>query len=1054
MKNKLLPLIFVLGGYSAYSQVGIGTTMPNASSQLEVVANDKGILIPRIALKNSTDVTTIANGNINSLLIFNTATIADVKPGYYYWYDNKWNRIVVAGEIESNAGTVIYNPVTNEFVYVDESGNNQTISFDTIVKKYETITILTNHNNGTYTYANEKGDKVIIDVPADVANNFETIVNNPAVTNVLNTFITKVEGNVSYNPVMNEFTYTDKNGDTQVVNISEIVKANETITILTNHNNGTYTYANEKGDKVVIDIPADVANNFETIVNNPAVTNVLNTFITKVEGNVSYNPVMNEFTYTDKNGDIQVVNISEIVKANETITTLANNNNGTYLYTSEDKTPTTIDVVADVINNASTIVNDPKFVTELTNVIKNEETLTSLSYDDVAHTLTYKDEKNQPSVFKLTDLVGDAETQTTLVYDASAKTLTYNGESGTPTVIQLVDLVGAAETVTTLANNNNGTYLYTSEDKTPTTIDVVADVINNASTIVNDPKFITEVTNVVKTEETVTTLANNNNGTYLYTSEDKTPTTIDVVADVINNASTIVNDSKFVTELTNVIKSEETLTSLSYDDVAHTLTYKDEKNQPAVFKLTDLVGDAETQTTLVYDASAKTLTYNGESGTPTVIQLVDLVGAAETVTTLTNNNNGTYLYTSEDKTPTTIDVVADVINNASTIVNDPKFITEVTNVVKTEETVTTLANNNNGTYLYTSEDKTPTTIDVVADVINNASTIINDSKFVTELTNVIKNEETLTSLSYDDVAHTLTYKDEKNQPNVFKLTDLVGDAETQTTLVYDASAKTLTYNGESGTPTVIQLVDLVGAAETVTTLANNNNGTYLYTSEDKTPTTIDVVADVINNASTIVNDPKFITEVTNVVKTEETVTTLANNNNGTYLYTSEDKTPTTIDVVADVINNASTIVNDSKFVTELTNVIKNEETLTSLSYDDVAHTLTYKDEKNQPAVFKLTDLVGDAETQTTLVYDASAKTLIYNGESGTPTVIQLVDLVGAAETVTTLANNNNGTYLYTSEDKTPTTIDVVADVINNASTIVNDPKFITEVTNVVKTEET
>lgn len=76
MKNKLLSLILFLGSYAAYSQVGIGTPMPNTSSQLEVVAADKGVLIPRVNLKNSTDATTIANGNVNSLLVFNAATIS------------------------------------------------------------------------------------------------------------------------------------------------------------------------------------------------------------------------------------------------------------------------------------------------------------------------------------------------------------------------------------------------------------------------------------------------------------------------------------------------------------------------------------------------------------------------------------------------------------------------------------------------------------------------------------------------------------------------------------------------------------------------------------------------------------------------------------------------------------------------------------------------------------------------------------------------------------------------------------------------------------------
>ncbi|MCD0475574.1 hypothetical protein LPB87_14335, partial [Flavobacterium sp. EDS] len=130
MKNKLLPLIFVLASYSAYSQVGIGTPMPNASSQLEVVANDKGMLIPRIKLTSTTDKSTITNGNINSLLIFNTMAVADVKPGYYYWYDSKWNRIVVSGEINTNTGNVIYNPTNQQFTYVDGTGVTQIITLD------------------------------------------------------------------------------------------------------------------------------------------------------------------------------------------------------------------------------------------------------------------------------------------------------------------------------------------------------------------------------------------------------------------------------------------------------------------------------------------------------------------------------------------------------------------------------------------------------------------------------------------------------------------------------------------------------------------------------------------------------------------------------------------------------------------------------------------------------------------------------------------------------------------------------------------------------------
>lgn len=88
MKDKLLPLLLVMGMYKAHSQVVIGILTPESSAQLEVCSTDKGILIPQVKLQSSID--TIINGNINSLLVFNTATSSDISPGYYYWYADKW----------------------------------------------------------------------------------------------------------------------------------------------------------------------------------------------------------------------------------------------------------------------------------------------------------------------------------------------------------------------------------------------------------------------------------------------------------------------------------------------------------------------------------------------------------------------------------------------------------------------------------------------------------------------------------------------------------------------------------------------------------------------------------------------------------------------------------------------------------------------------------------------------------------------------------------------------------------------------------------------------
>jgi hypothetical protein len=103
MKNRLLPLFVILGTVSAYSQVGVGTLNPKSSAQLEVFSNNKGVLIPQIALTSITDNKTIVNGNIVSLLVYNTTDNSSITPGYYYWFDNRWNRMSI-GSDSGNTG--------------------------------------------------------------------------------------------------------------------------------------------------------------------------------------------------------------------------------------------------------------------------------------------------------------------------------------------------------------------------------------------------------------------------------------------------------------------------------------------------------------------------------------------------------------------------------------------------------------------------------------------------------------------------------------------------------------------------------------------------------------------------------------------------------------------------------------------------------------------------------------------------------------------------------------------------------------------------------------
>lgn len=89
----------------AFAQVGISTSTPNGA--LDITSTTDGLLIPRIALTNTTTATVITP--TASELVYNTATINDVTPGYYYWDGTKWVRLLSGSKTDwsltGNAGT-------------------------------------------------------------------------------------------------------------------------------------------------------------------------------------------------------------------------------------------------------------------------------------------------------------------------------------------------------------------------------------------------------------------------------------------------------------------------------------------------------------------------------------------------------------------------------------------------------------------------------------------------------------------------------------------------------------------------------------------------------------------------------------------------------------------------------------------------------------------------------------------------------------------------------------------------------------------------------------
>jgi hypothetical protein len=97
---KKLLFFFLLIVFYSEAQTGIGTTTPNASAKLDIFADNKGFLPPRVAL-TATNVFAPVTGLSGStalataagLLVYNTTSSGNVLPGYYYWNGTLWIQI-------------------------------------------------------------------------------------------------------------------------------------------------------------------------------------------------------------------------------------------------------------------------------------------------------------------------------------------------------------------------------------------------------------------------------------------------------------------------------------------------------------------------------------------------------------------------------------------------------------------------------------------------------------------------------------------------------------------------------------------------------------------------------------------------------------------------------------------------------------------------------------------------------------------------------------------------------------------------------------------------
>lgn len=137
MKTYAL-LFFSLFTLIGYGQTGIGTTTPNASAKLDVVATDKGFLPPRVALTatNAFSPITGTSSAATGLLVYNTASAGtipnNVVPGYYYWNGSAWIQISGGLVIETKSGGFTLSATDNNKLFFISSSTAVIVTVPTL----------------------------------------------------------------------------------------------------------------------------------------------------------------------------------------------------------------------------------------------------------------------------------------------------------------------------------------------------------------------------------------------------------------------------------------------------------------------------------------------------------------------------------------------------------------------------------------------------------------------------------------------------------------------------------------------------------------------------------------------------------------------------------------------------------------------------------------------------------------------------------------------------------------------------------------------------------
>jgi microcystin-dependent protein len=139
MKKYLLLILALTSVATLYAQVGFNNPAPHPNSIVDLTANDKGLLVPRLTTAQRDAMTLVLDASAQSLLVYDT----DLQGFYFYragnWYSlNEWvktagsNNVSLAGNA-SVTGTMSAGTVSATTLNVTGFANNALVPSGSIL---------------------------------------------------------------------------------------------------------------------------------------------------------------------------------------------------------------------------------------------------------------------------------------------------------------------------------------------------------------------------------------------------------------------------------------------------------------------------------------------------------------------------------------------------------------------------------------------------------------------------------------------------------------------------------------------------------------------------------------------------------------------------------------------------------------------------------------------------------------------------------------------------------------------------------------------------------